>query len=155
VRDEIAHSIDAGREEVSCSASETLVAGTGLCFAKSHLLVALLRANGIGAGFCYQRVTLDEGDAGAGFCTHGLVAVWLEEGGWYRCDVRGNKAGIDCQFTPEDENLAYPVVTDGEQLYPGVWAQPCPEVVRRLRALPSISAFSRAPIDVQPPASGR
>jgi len=151
VRDEIAHSIDARREEVSCSPSEALALGTGLCFAKSHLLVALLRANGIAAGFCYQRLTLDGANADGGFCTHGLVAVWLDDGGWYRCDARGNKPGVDCQFTPGRENLAFPIVTKGEERYPGIWAQPWPDLVRCLHALPSISAFNAMPIDAAPP----
>ncbi|WP_338430147.1 transglutaminase domain-containing protein [Synechococcus elongatus] len=32
---------------------------TGYCYAKSHLLVALLRACSIPAGFCYQRLSFD------------------------------------------------------------------------------------------------
>ena len=47
VRDEIPHSKDINSDIVSCTASEVLKAGTGICFAKSHLLAALLRANGI------------------------------------------------------------------------------------------------------------
>ena len=47
VRDEIPHSKDISSDIVSCTASEVLKAGTGICFAKSHLLAALLRANGI------------------------------------------------------------------------------------------------------------
>jgi arginase family enzyme len=151
VRDRIQHSIDFKREEVSCSASEALALGTGLCIAKSHLLVALLRANGIPAGFCYQRLTLR--DAGSPFCTHGLVAVWLQEHGWYRCDARGNKATVHCEFTPGRENLAFPVVNEGEHLYPRIWAQPWPDLVRRMRALPSISAYCVAPIDATPGSS--
>jgi len=42
------------RDVVTCSASEVLREGTGICFAKSHLLAALLRAVGIPAGLCYQ-----------------------------------------------------------------------------------------------------
>ncbi len=56
VRDGIRHSVDAGDEQVTCAASEVLDAGTGFCFAKAHLLVALLRASGLRAGFCYQRL---------------------------------------------------------------------------------------------------
>lgn len=149
VRDGIEHSIDFKREEVSCSASEVLALGTGLCTAKSHLLVALLRANGIPAGFCYQRLTLRE--AGSPFCTHGLVAVWLQETGWYRCDARGNNANVQCQFTPGRENLAFPVVTEGECLYPQIWAQPWPDLVQRMEKLSSISGYCEAPIDAQPP----
>ncbi|OYV72313.1 MAG: transglutaminase, partial [Acidithiobacillus ferrivorans] len=59
VRDHIEHSMDFHREEVTCKASDVLRIGTGLCTAKSHLLVALWRANQIPAGFCYQRLTLD------------------------------------------------------------------------------------------------
>lgn len=149
VRDRIQHSIDFKRDEVSVNASEALALGTGLCIAKSHLLVALLRANGIPAGLCYQRLTL--GEAGSPFCTHVLVALWLPRTGWYRCDARGNKATVHCEFTPGHENLAFPIATDGERLYPQVWAQPWPELVRRLRALPSIAGYLEAPIDVAEP----
>lgn len=151
VRDRIAHSIDAKREEVSCTASEALSMGTGLCIAKSHLAVALMRANGIPAGFCYQRLSL-RGE-GAPYCIHGMVAVWLEGQGWYRCDARGNKASIDCAFTPGRENLAFTVAGAGEQLYGGVWAQPWPDLVRRLQLLPTIAAYLDAPVDANPPAA--
>jgi transglutaminase-like putative cysteine protease len=152
VRDRIEHSIDFKREEVSCGASEALALGTGLCIAKSHLLVALLRANGMPAGFCYQRLTLR--DVGSPFCTHGLVAVWLPESGWYRCDARGNKATVHCEFTPGRENLAFPVVNEGECLYPQIWAQPWPDLVQRMCVLPSIAAYCESPIDAEPPKSG-
>jgi transglutaminase-like putative cysteine protease len=151
VRDRIDHSIDFKRDEVAFSASEALSLGTGLCIAKSHLLVALLRANGIPAGLCYQRLTLR--DAGSPFCTHSLVAVWLERHGWYRCDARGNKATVHCEFTPGHENLAFPVATEGECLYPQVWAQPWPDLARRMRALPSISEYCVTPIDARLPAA--
>ena len=49
VRDEIEHSVDFDRSEVTCRASDVLAARTGFCYAKSHLLAALLRANGIPA----------------------------------------------------------------------------------------------------------
>ncbi len=56
VRDEIRHSWDYRLNPVTCRASEVLAHGTGYCYAKSHLLAALLRANAIPAGFCYQRL---------------------------------------------------------------------------------------------------
>src|SRR4051812_31358162 len=77
VRDEIKHSCDFQLNPVTCSASEVLAAGTGFCYAKSHLLAALLRANKIPVGFCYQRLSID--DQGPPFCLHGLNAVWLPE----------------------------------------------------------------------------
>lgn len=56
VRDEIRHSWDYRLDPVTCRASDVLEYGTGHCYAKSHLLAALLRANAIPAGFCYQRL---------------------------------------------------------------------------------------------------
>jgi len=47
VRDEVSHTVDYRLEQVTCSASEVLRERTGFCYAKSHLLAALLRANGI------------------------------------------------------------------------------------------------------------
>src|SRR5262245_55479950 len=50
VRDQIYHSVDYQLNPVTCAASDVLAARTGFCYAKSHLLVALCRANGIPAG---------------------------------------------------------------------------------------------------------
>lgn len=62
VRDEIKHSWDFKQDPVTCRASDVLLHGTGYCYAKSHLLAALLRACQIPAGLCYQRLSV--GDAG-------------------------------------------------------------------------------------------
>jgi transglutaminase-like putative cysteine protease len=131
VRDEIEHSVDFGRSEVTCRASQVLVHRTGFCYAKSHLMAALLRANGIPAGFCYQRLSID--GEGPPFCMHGLNAVWLPKFGWYRVDARGNKAGVDAQFTPPVERLAFAIEHDGEEDLPGVYAEPLGVVVDALR----------------------
>jgi transglutaminase-like putative cysteine protease len=103
VRDEIAHSSDHGLDPVTCSASDVLKERTGFCYAKSHLLAALLRANGIPAGFVYQRLALDA--RGEAFCLHGLNAVWLPEIGWYRIDPRGNRRDLIAGFDPPREML--------------------------------------------------
>jgi transglutaminase-like putative cysteine protease len=89
---------------VTCRASEVLQHKTGYCFAKSHLLAALLRANQIPVGFCYQRLSID--DNGAPYSLHGFNAVYFPEVGWYRVDARGNKEGVTAQFTPPQEQLA-------------------------------------------------
>lgn len=128
VRDEIRHSADFHVETVSCSASEALAEQAGLCLSKSHLLTALLRANGIPAGLVYQRL-----EHRGRFVLHGLVAVRLPEVGWYRCDPRGNKPGVNAQFTPPIERLAFarsPGVID----VPGIFPDPVPEVVHALRS---------------------
>ena len=62
-RDEIRHSSDFRLNPVTCKASDVLRHGTGYGYAKSHLLAALLRANGIPAGLCYQRLSVGTGAA--------------------------------------------------------------------------------------------
>lgn len=140
VRDEVEHSADYGRCEVTCRASEVLAARTGFCYAKSHLLAALLRANGIPAALCYQRLAAD--GAGPPFCLHGLNAVYLPEHGWYRVDARGNKPGVDAQFTPPVERLAFAVTLPGEADVPGLYAEPLPEVLEALRRYSHVAAVA-------------
>ncbi len=130
VRDEIRHSWDFQLNPVTCRASDVLKYGTGYCYAKSHLLAALLRANQIPAGLCYQRLTIAHD--GPEFCLHGLNAVFLEPYGWYRIDARGNKPGVNAEFCPPLEKLAFPVFSDGEADLPEIWAEPLPVVVRVL-----------------------
>ncbi|WP_218964046.1 transglutaminase-like domain-containing protein [Janthinobacterium sp. BJB446] len=130
VRDEIAHSWDYQRNPVTCRASDVLQHGTGYCYAKSHLLAALLRANGIPAGLCYQRLAV--GEVGPPFCLHGLNAVHLQEFGWYRIDARGNKPGVAAAFTPPREQLAFPVLATEERDLPEIWPEPLPQVVASL-----------------------
>jgi len=60
VRDEINHSWDVHDKRVTKSATEVLKQGVGICWAKANLLAALLRACGIPAGICYQRLTLGD-----------------------------------------------------------------------------------------------
>ena len=131
VRDEIRHSYDYQLNPVTCSASEVLAAGTGYCYAKSHLLAALLRANGIPAGLCYQRLRISEDEER--YSLHGLNAVYLSEFGWYRVDARGNKSTVNAQFTPPVEQLAFKLEYDGEADLSGVRAEPLPEVIHALR----------------------
>lgn len=130
VRDTIRHSSDFDLRAVTCRASDVLREGSGFCYAKSHLLAALLRANTIPAGLCYQRLARD--DAGERFCLHGLNAVLLPDVGWYRIDARGNKPGVDAQFEPPVERLAFTLAVPGEANFPDVYADPLPEVVDAL-----------------------
>ena len=112
VCDEIRHSGDHRDDVTTCKASEVLRYQTGWCYAKSHLLAALLRANGIPAGFCYQRLSCSEYREGI-YCLHGLNWIYLKAYGWYRVDARGNKEGVDAQFDPPYEKLAF-VPAEGE-----------------------------------------
>lgn len=130
VRDEISHSVDAQLSILTCKASEVLTEGTGFCYAKSHLLAALLRANDIPAGLCYQRLTI-ENDIPP-FCLHGLNAVYLKNHGWYRLDARGNKQGVKAQFCPPFEQLAFPILVPGEADLPEIWAEPLSVIIDTL-----------------------
>ncbi len=144
VRDNIRHSWDFQSNPVTCMASSVLKHTTGYCYSKSHLLAALLRANNIPAGFCYQRLSLE--DNGAPYCLHGLNAVYLQDYGWYRIDARGNKDGVDAQFVPPVEQLAFP--TDGklEADFPEIWPEPLPVVVQVLTSFTDIKeAYDNLP----------
>ena len=152
VRDRIRHSTDHRLDVVTCTASEVLRHGSSLCYGKSHLLAALLRANGIRAGFCYQRVSLD--DHGATYCLHGLNAVLLPGAGWYRVDPRGNRPGVDAQFVPPAERLAFDAAMPGEALLPEVWADPLPIVIDALRAHTSVAALAANLPDLVPHDAG-
>jgi transglutaminase-like putative cysteine protease len=138
VRDEIQHCIDFERNELTCRASEVLAHGTGFCYAKSHLLAAVLRANRIPAGFCYQRLSID--DAGPPYCLHGLNAIWLSEVGWYRVDARGNKPGVSAQFDPPRERLAFTTQLPGERMLPEILAEPLPAVIDVLTRHSTVAA---------------
>lgn len=132
VREEIKHSYDYRMNPVTLKASEVLEHGTGYCYAKSHLLAALLRANSILAGICYQRLSRDDNTIGGPFCLHALNAVYLENIGCYRMDARGNKKGVNAQFNPPYEQLAYEIRIEGEADLLEILADPLPVVVEIL-----------------------
>jgi len=132
VRDNIWHSCDYQLNPITCSASEVLAHGTGYCYAKSHLLAALLRANGIPSGFCYQRLSID--DTGPPFCLHGLNAIHLPEFGWYRVDARGNREGICAEFCPPNKRLAFSIQLPGEKDFSEILHAPLQTVVDALRS---------------------
>lgn len=122
VRDKIRHSSDHRLNPVTCVASDVLEHGTGFCYAKSHLLCALLRANRIPAGLCYQRLSID--GVGPPYCLHGLNAVFLSDYGWYRIDARGARSDVAAQFSPPVEKLAFDISVAGEHDLPGIYKQP-------------------------------
>ncbi len=130
VRDEIKHSWDYQLNPVTCKASQVLLHGTGYCYAKSHLLAALLRANDIPAALCYQRLTISDNQPP--FCLHGLNAIHLKNYGWYKVDARGNKAGINAQFMPPLEQLAFKLQSKGELDINDNYSHPLPEVIQAL-----------------------
>ena len=131
VRDEIRHSGDYKDEVTTYKASDVLKYKTGWCYAKSHLLAGILRANGIPTAFNYQRLSCSEYKKGV-YCLHGLNAIYLKNFGWYRVDVRGNKKGVNAQFTPPYEKLAFELKEDEFDL-PELLSEPLEEVVLALK----------------------
>lgn len=128
-RDQIQHSFDTNGETITINAEDILEKKEGICFAKAHLLATLLRGMDIPTGFCYQRV-LRKGTVESGYALHGLNAIYLKETGWFRIDPRGNKPGVNSQFTTDREQLAYPIRTElGEVDYPNVFVAPLPSVI--------------------------
>ncbi len=106
VRDEILHSWDIKSEVVSRKASEVLMNRTGICWTKSSLLAALLRANGIPSGISYQFLTR----ADEGYIIHALNTVFISElNKWIRLDARGNKENVHADFCLDEERLAFPI----------------------------------------------
>lgn len=130
VRDEIKHSWDAQDKRVTARASDVLKEGVGICWAKANLLAALLRANGIPAGICYQRLTLGD-TPDTGYCIHALNAVYLKSiGKWIRLDARGNKEGIQADFSVDKEYLAFPIRQEYDEIdYKTVYAEPLPKTM--------------------------
>lgn len=130
VRDEISHSWDIQGSRVTCKASDALDYKEGICYAKSNLLAALLRSQGIPTGFCYQRLMLFD-TLEKGYCIHALNAVFLKTiNKWIRLDARGNKKGIDAQFSMDIERLAFTVQKEfGEKEYPLIYMKPHPKTI--------------------------
>ena len=109
VRDEISHSWDIKTEVVSRTASDVLKNKTGICWTKSCLLAALLRANQIPSGISYQLLTRAD-DTSEGHIIHALNTVYLKDlNKWIRLDARGNKEKVKAHFSIDEECLAYSI----------------------------------------------
>ena len=131
VRDEIRHTGDFQDNITTYKASDVLRHKTGWCYAKSHLLAALLRANNIPTGFCYQRLSCSEYKEDI-YCLHGLNAIYLKEFGWYKVDARGNKEGVNAEFNPPIEKLAFEI-GENEFDLPDIYEKPLDIVVETLK----------------------
>jgi len=142
VRDAIAHTADAGRDELPCRASQVLEAGTGIGFSKSHLLAALLRAVGVPAGFCYQvlRGAAEE----HGTLLYGFNGIYLQSlERWVALDARGNRPGLDAEFSIDEPRLAVRAEPlRGEWIYPLIWTRPAAVVVDLLSRNTSLARIA-------------
>ena len=132
VRDKISHSWDVRDPRVTVSASEVLREGVGICWSKANLLAALLRANGIQAGFSHQHLMTAE-EPEKRFMIHALNTVYvssLEK--WIRLDARGNNDEVHAEFSLDKEILSdmrsYAWKTDFHDNH----ARPEPELMKLL-----------------------
>lgn len=134
VRDTIPHSWDIQGKRVTCKASDVLKYKEGICYAKSNLLASLLRSQGIPTGFCYQRLMLFDTPE-KGYSLHALNAVFLKAlNKWIRLDARGNKLGVDAQFSLDEEKLAFSVNEKfDEKDYPVIFVKPNLKTITVLR----------------------
>jgi transglutaminase-like putative cysteine protease len=146
VRDRYPHSMDIDAPQVSVSASDVLRHGHGICFAKSHLLAAVLRACGVATGLAYQKLA-----GGERTYLHALNVVWLpDQRRWIRLDARGNKPGVDAKFSVEAEHLAFPIRLDhGERDFAEIHARPLPSTLAALRgSRTTVELATRLPPDM-------
>lgn len=68
-----------------------------------------MRCKSVPAGFCYQKLILDDKTAPV-LIYHGLNGVYIQEcKNWIRLDARGNKNGVNAQFSVFKEQLAFPI----------------------------------------------
>ena len=81
---------------------------TGICWTKSCLLAALLRANGIPSG-SYQLLTIVEDDS-EGHIIHALNTAYVKDSEkWIRIDARGNNDNQNTNFSLDYDQLAFQV----------------------------------------------
>ena len=144
VRDEIRHSNDHADPVATCSASSVLRERTGLCYAKSHLLAALLRFAGFPTGFCYVRLVND--DRPDRFALHGFNAVyWSATESWIYLDPRGDTDVISSEARFEAPwSLAYaPDPERGESFLPAIHRRPAKRIIDLLERAPDFEAICR------------
>lgn len=116
----IPHSADIGADILPFKASDVLSAGTGICFAKSNLLAALLRSVNIPTGFVYQFLTLSDKDDSLGYSFHGLNAVKYN-GRWLYLDARGARKAV---FSLTEPRTAFDIRSEyGEYTAEGIYGR--------------------------------
>lgn len=150
VRDEIPHSWDMGTIIISKTASEVLKNKTGICWTKSCLLAALLRANKIPSGISYQLLSLAEtGDEG--HMIHALNTVYLENlKKWIRIDARGNVGNINEEISLDKDQIAFFTRSElGEIDYNDNHADLDEKLVKTLNESENLLKLTINPIDLK------
>jgi len=128
VRDEIPHTFDINSDIITARASDVLKRKTGICHAKANLLAALLRSQSIPVGFCFQRVIMSNG----AHAVHCYNAIFIDVR-WIKIDARGNKPGVNAQFSIDEPILAFKCRPEyNEYFWPGIYAAPHNETMQIL-----------------------
>jgi len=110
---------------------------TGICHAKANLLAALLRSQSIPTGFCFEHLTLADDDS-LGYCVHAFNAVLLNKK-WIKLDARGNKQGVNAEFSDDEPILAYPIRKEyDEYFFDGIFANSHKETMQMLEKAKSL-----------------
>jgi len=139
VRDNIHHTKDLGAEVVTCSSIDTFSEGTGICFAKSHLVASMMRSEGIPCGFCYQVFDNPVATDSDSLALHGLNAIYLESTSrWHRLDPRGNRVDVNAEFSVDREILAFPDMLFMDDC---IYAAPLKKVVQGLQTASNITGL--------------
>ena len=88
----------------------------------------------IPTGFCYQKLILDD-ETTPILIYHGLNGVYISEyEKWIRLDARGDKEGVNAQFSLDEEHLAFPIrIEKGEEDGFIIYPNPDKKVLERLR----------------------
>jgi len=129
VRDEIPHTFDIGLDTITFKASDVLKYKTGICHAKSNLLAALLRSQSIPVGFCFQRLRMRMKHS---YVVHCYNAIYIANR-WIKVDARGNKPGVNAQFSLDEPILAFRCRPEyDEYFWQGIYAEPHKETMRML-----------------------
>lgn len=130
-RDHIFNSSDINATSVTKTASEVLDKGHGICFAKAHLLAALMRASGIPAGFCYQIRYDNDLER---LVVHGFNGVYIQElDSWVRIDACMHVDVNDWGFDPFKDSTVRSIQEDiGESDDYNVYQSPSKKLLKAL-----------------------
>ena len=137
IRDEIPHTFDIQSDIITAKASDVLIYNTGICHAKANLLAALLRAQNIPVGFCFQHLTLSNNDL-LGYCVHCYNAIFINNR-WIKVDARGNTNGVNAQFSLTEPQLAFFNRSSyNEYFWKGIYSKPHLDTMRMLEKANSL-----------------
>lgn len=131
VKDQILYSFSINATSVPVKASEVLDKGHGICYAKAHLLAALMRASDIPAGLCYQLRYDVEAEQ---LLIHGFNALYIKElDRWVRLDASCHLDEDPWHFDTSRESPELSINTSlGEHDDYTIYASPSRRVLKAL-----------------------